>query len=271
MVERVVVLALAMGAVGCGNSATSPVADGSAGANADAASNEGAPREADAASNEGAPREGDAPASDAPVSRDDGPDGTSNDAASDAAFVPTPPTGDAGANASPFCADVVAFAMRCDSAACAQAIASECPGTLAPLVSEAYAQAAHQCEATDRCSDKLSPDTACMVPKLNAAPPTPAQRTLAEDFCQACARAPSTLDRGLWCLGHALLPGSTGRMLSTSLLELSDQNAAQVYSAGCIAMGTQAYPNDYNNCENVFLNCVAHTFPPDPAACAGDL
>lgn len=114
------------------------------------------------------------------------------------------------------------------------------------------------------------PETSCLIPKLNAAAPTPAQRTLAEDFCQACARVPSTIDNGLWCVGQILAPGSTGRMLSTSLLELSDPQAAKVYAAGCIGEATQAFPKDYLNCENTFLNCLVATYSSGPASCASD-
>jgi hypothetical protein len=227
----------------------------------------------------------DAAAEDAPVaiaapdgSADDGrdeaaPDTTTHDAAAqDAlgtdAFAPSVPQGDAAAEATQLCADVHAFVARCFSPGCAAAYDGLCATEIAPRVSAAYAQAVHACGATDPCSDRLSPETSCTEPVLNAFAPTAAQRTLADDLCHACDGVASIVDHGLWCAGHTVLPGSTGRTLSTVLLALSDKAAAQAYAADCIGTAVQAYPADWLNCENEFENCVARQGPARPAACS---
>ena len=153
--------------------------------------------------------------------------------------------------------------------ACAKALDDECTTAFAPLLSEAYAQALHQCFATDPCDEGLAPETLCKAQQLDTATPTAAQSALAEDFCRGCAGGPSTIDHGLWCAGHVLGPGSTGPMLSTTILELSDSAAARVYAADCIGKGVQAYPTDYNNCENGFENCVGDLYPSDPGGVLG--
>jgi hypothetical protein len=185
-------------------------------------------------------------------------------------FQPTAPSGTAAANASALCADLHTFLTRCASASCTQAYDSTCVGALAPGESAAFAAAFHHCVMiASSCSDGTG-ETSCMVPLINAATPTPAQRTLADDFCQACARAPSVVDSGLFCMGEVTPPGSTGRTLSTAILRLSDAYAAKVYAAGCIQQAVAAYPTDYLNCDNTFENCVAAQYPPDPAACSAD-
>jgi hypothetical protein len=185
---------------------------------------------------------------------------------SDAAL---PPTGDAAADPNALCPDIATVANLCYPSACAQAIDAECTAVVAPAFSTAYAQALHSCASKVACVDALDPSSSCMAPLVRAAAPTGAQMTLASAFCQACAKAPATTDGGLSCVGHVLSPGSTGRMLPTSLLSLSDAYAEKVYSAGCIQQGVQQYPNDYDNCESVFLNCVSDTLP-EPSACSAD-
>ncbi|HLK38843.1 MAG TPA: hypothetical protein VKU41_18910 [Polyangiaceae bacterium] len=236
----------------------------------------------------------DAAANDAPVttprpdgSADDAPDDTRDDAPDEPApwdatildaaandtfgpdaFAPSAPQGDAAAGATQLCADVHAFSARCFSPGCAAAYDNLCATAIAPNVSAAFAQAVHACGATDPCQERLAPETSCTEPVLNAATPTAAQRTLAEDVCHGCDGVPSTVDHGLWCAGHSLPPGSTGRTLSTVLLSLSDAAAAQTYAANCIGKAVQAYPTDWLNCENEFENCVARQGPSRPAACS---
>jgi hypothetical protein len=188
----------------------------------------------------------------------------------DAATSPTPATGDAAANPAELCPDLDAIVGRCYSSACEQAFAAACAATWAPLFSEPFAQALHQCAATAACVDQADPSTACMAPKVRAATPTAAQQALADTFCQACAQGPSTHDGGLSCVGHVLSAGSTGRMLSTSLLEMSDSFAATIQASNCIASAAQKYPGSYDNCESEFLNCVVAQYPPMPASCSGD-
>jgi hypothetical protein len=185
-------------------------------------------------------------------------------------FQPTAPSGTAAASASGLCPDFHTFVARCADASCTQAYDAVCAGAVAPALSAAYAAAFHHCVMTSSSCSDGSGETSCMVPLLNAATPTPAQRTLADDFCEAFAGVPSVLDNGLWCMGHALPPGSTGRMLSVTLLKLSDAYAAKVYAAGCIQRAVAAYPTDYLNCDSTFENCVAAQYPEDPAACTGD-
>jgi hypothetical protein len=185
-------------------------------------------------------------------------------------FQPTAPSGTEAASADGLCPDFHTFVARCADAACTEAYDAVCAGTVAPALSAAYAAAFHHCVMTSSSCSDGSGETSCMEPLLDAAIPTPAQRTLADDFCQACAGVPSVVDNGLWCTGQALPPGSTGRTLSTTILKLSDAYAAKVYAAGCIQQAVAAYPTDYRNCDSTFENCVAAQFPQDPAACSAD-
>lgn len=179
------------------------------------------------------------------------------------------PSGDSAANPTQVCPDIEDVIALCESSACAQAVVATCETTIAPGFSEAFATALHARAPTVACVDGLDPSTACMAPKPRAAAPTGAQKALADAFCPACANAPATTEGGLGCVGHVLPAGSTGRMLSTTLLELSDAMIEKVFAAGCIAPAAKMFPADYDNCENVFLNCVVGQFPPFPA-CADD-
>jgi len=257
-VVAAVTIVLAGSVVGCGNSAGSPPSSDDAGSDARASSPATDPA-SDASAVESSVATG----------GDGGPgEATSEDTG--AAFQPTAPSGTEAADPGALCADVHTFLTRCASASCTQAYDITCASTVAPAESAAYAAAFHHCVMiASSCSDG-SGETSCMVPLINAATPTPAQRTLADDFCQACARGPSILDNGLWCAGHELMPGSTGPMLSTAILRLSDAYAAKVYAAGCIQQAVAAYPTDYLNCDGTFENCVAAQYPADPAACSAD-
>jgi hypothetical protein len=195
-------------------------------------------------------------------------DAAAHDAFAPDAFAPSAPQGDAAAGATQLCADVHAFSARCFSPGCAAAYDSLCATEIAPNVSAALAQAVHACGATELCRDRLAPETSCTEPVLNAVTPTAAQQTLAEDLCHACDGVPSIVDHGLWCAGHAVPPGSTGRTLSTVLLSLSDAAAARAYAADCIGKAVQAQPTDWLNCENEFENCVVRQGPQRPAACS---
>jgi hypothetical protein len=194
----------------------------------------------------------------------------STDASSSSdAPLSVPPTGDAGADASALCADIDAVANRCFPSACAQAVTNQCATVIAPEFSAAYASAVHQCAPTALCGSALAPDSNCTAPLIRAAAPTAAQMTLATDFCQACVRAPATTQGGLSCVGYVMAPGATGRMFATQALAMSDAFAAKVYAAGCIAKAAAKFPGDYNNCENVFLNCAVDLLTPI-AECSAD-
>jgi hypothetical protein len=177
------------------------------------------------------------------------------------------PVGDAAADPIALCTDIDTFASRCFSTACEQWVTGSCTDVIAPIYSVAYAAAFHQCSPTTACSDQLRPDGACMTMAIRAWPPTPAQQTLADDFCPACAHSASTTEGGLSCVGHVFTANSTGRMFATSALELSDAYVEKVYQAGCIEMAAAQFPNDYDNCENIFLNCINTVLPAVPVAC----
>jgi hypothetical protein len=252
---RVTIL-LAWSVMGCDDSTGSPPSSDDAGSDARASSPATDPTS-------------DASVAESSVAADDASRSETTIEDTGASFQPTAPSGTQAADANVFCADVHTYLTRCASASCAQAFDSACIGTWAPAESDAYADAFHHCVTTGTCSD-ASGESSCMVPLVNDASPTAAQRTLANDFCQACAGVLTILDNGLWCMGHALLPGSTGPMLSTTILGLSDAYAAKVYAAGCIQQAVAAYPTDYLNCDNTFENCVAAQYPADPAACSAD-
>ncbi len=254
------VLALSCGLVACGASEQPPVAPGFD-ASADSGGSTGEEAQDGAgrlASPDAATEIGDA---------DKSPEATTAGEA-DA----TVPTGDASADPTTLCPDIEAALTHatCYSSACIVSVTADCPTTLAPVFSAAFGQALHECAAQSTCLDVLDPSSSCMADKVRSATPTAAQQTLADDFCPACAQSPSTLQGGLSCVGHVLSPGSTGTMLSTSLLELSDAYIEKVYAAGCIGMAVNQYPSDYDNCESVFLNCVSDQFPSDPSACMRD-
>ena len=179
-------------------------------------------------------------------------------------------TGDAAANPAELCADIESVTSRCYPVACANAVTAQCTSRIAPAFSAAYAQALHQCAPNIACSGfELQPSDLCMTPLIYAAAPTSAQMTLANKMCQACARAPATTEGGLNCTGHVPGQGSGGRALRTSLLSLSDSYVGRVDGAHCVETAVQQYPTDYDNCENVFLNCLNQELP-SVSACTPD-
>jgi hypothetical protein len=262
--------AIALQAVACGGStsrsSSAPDATPSTANDASQSSNAG-----DAGAPDSPDSAGSFPSiADATTPSNDGVTGMADGGGKDAAsgtFTPVVPAGDASADPSLLCADIHSFTGRCLTPSCSAAYDDACPGTLAPSLSTTYQEAWHACVASASCRDALAPETSCMVSHMNVATPTAAQQALADDFCHACAGVASTLDNGLWCTGYALAPGSTGRMLSTTLLELSDAMTAKVYAADCIARAVKAYPSDYWNCDSEFENCVVEQYPGAPSAC----
>jgi hypothetical protein len=172
------------------------------------------------------------------------------------------------------CADVQSVLSTCPGtlAVCASAVAAECATVFAPLRSAAYARALHGCAPTLLCQDKgaLSPEQPCISVALRQSAPTAAQWSLATAVCSACAQSAPTLEGGVNCTGHVQSLASTGRLLSSSILQLSDSFAEQIFNSHCTSNAALQFPGDYDNCENSFLNCVADDHPPDPAACNSD-
>ncbi|MCL2448236.1 MAG: hypothetical protein FWD17_04760, partial [Polyangiaceae bacterium] len=96
--------------------------------------------------------------------------------------------------------------------------------------------------------------------------PTQAQAALARDFCAACAQGASTTsDNGISCAGDVVpLPQGYGRVMGIEVLSLGDPAAEQ--ASACIDPAKAAFPNDYSNCENLFLNCIGDLLT-TPASC----
>jgi hypothetical protein len=175
---------------------------------------------------------------------------------------------DGDASPSTFCADLDARVVQCGySAQCRADVAATCGATFDARYSDAFKSAFHACQASVSCSNFDPGEDACMFPKIVAQPPTAAQNALAGAFCAACAQgATTTTDNGLSCAGQVVhLSQGYGRVMGVEVLSLSD-TAAQRANA-CIAPAMAAYPNDYLNCENLFLNCLAG-LTTTPASCA---
>jgi hypothetical protein len=176
---------------------------------------------------------------------------------------------DSGASGkSAFCTQLGGMMSKCGaSAACLVDF---------PCAKEEATLSAAEVAAWQACADKLtcnsaSPESnACMFQKLTSVPPTAAQAKLATDFCAACAAgAGTTAANGVSCAGNEItLPQGYGRILATGVLTLSDTLAGQ--AGACVAPAKAAYPSDYNNCENDFLNCAAKLqadAAPQPTSC----
>jgi hypothetical protein len=146
-------------------------------------------------------------------------------------------------------------------------LAAQCPSTFGVHASAALAAAWVACSASVPCNDGDPADDACLFSKVVAVPPTAVQGKLARDFCTACAQgAGTTSDYGISCAGHVIaLAQGYGRSMGVEVLALSDA-AAQAAEA-CIAPAMTAFPDDFNNCENDFLNCISNQGPAAPASC----
>jgi hypothetical protein len=173
-------------------------------------------------------------------------------------------TGDAAAANLSYCEQEGAYIQRCNTSAppaCLTDLKANC-GERDRYYSEAFKTAYAQCASATICVGFVN-ESSCGRAALKAQPPTPAQQKLADDLCSACANAPSIREEGLSCQGHVVT--GEGRRLGTHILSLSDSAAATV-TAKCIAPAKQQYPNDYSNCENVFMNCIGDQIP-IPASC----
>ncbi len=167
------------------------------------------------------------------------------------------PTG-TSVHPSAFCTDFDTATASCGyPATCTTALESACP-QIELSYSAAYMSALHDCASTIDC-DVDPGEGSCLFGKVIAATATAAQSQLAADFCTACVPG-STVQAGapdgLNCSGHAIaLAQGYGRVMGVDVLALSDSAAAAAES--CVAPAAAAYPGDYDNCENSFLDCVA--------------
>lgn len=161
--------------------------------------------------------------------------------------------GDGGGtpSAASYCQLEKARFERClpEKTECRKDLEASC-ATRDAFYSPAHAKAFAQCSATDGCG-RTTVDSPCGQAIINASTPSAAQQKLADDFCTACAKAPSVREQGIACQGNVV----TGGYLGPYLLALSDAAAATVGSK-CIEPAKAQFPNDYANCETLFTNCI---------------
>jgi hypothetical protein len=191
----------------------------------------------------------------------DGDPGSTADASPDDAGA-----ADSGGSPS-ICPSFEAHLAQCAySSQCQSDFASQCPSAFGLHASASVTAAFGVCSASVSCKDGDPADNACLFSKIVAVPPTAVQAKLARDFCAACAQgAGTTTDNGISCAGYeVILTQGYGRSMGVEVLALSDV-AAQTAEA-CIAPAMSAFPDDYFNCENEFLNCLA-TQDLVPASC----
>jgi hypothetical protein len=163
-----------------------------------------------------------------------------------------------------FCEDFDEYLSRCnESTACRSSFASVCTSELEDSFSEAYKSAFDACLDSVPCNGPAA-ETPCIAARLAVAPITTAQWILASNFCHACANgAMATGEAGLACDGHVI--HGAGRTLASVVLAIGDATATT--AAPCVASAAAQYPDDYDNCENTFLNCIADLSPEAPASC----
>jgi hypothetical protein len=167
----------------------------------------------------------------------------------------------------PFCADLDMYAARCGlTAQCRSDLAGQCPSSFDSHYGTAFKAALQACVASVSCTGLDAANDPCLYTKVVAGPVTATQFTVATDFCAACAQdARTTTANGISCVGHVIqLPQGYGRVMGVEVMSLSDTAAGQ--AEACIGPAQAAYPSDYNNCENSFLNCVAGMIQ-SPASC----
>lgn len=172
---------------------------------------------------------------------------------------------DAGRTAAEYCAEEQKRFDRClpplTSAECRRDLPASCREREG-IYTESYRAIAAECADKTECTTALS-SSSCVTTRLKALAPTAAQQKLADEMCVACAKAPSTREGGLACQGFSFT--GEGRNVATGILPLSDTFAEKVRTS-CIAPAKQQFPDDYYNCENVFLNCIGEQ-QPAPASC----
>lgn len=162
-----------------------------------------------------------------------------------------------------YCRDEEAFATRCISKQeCRTDLKAQCD-TRARFYSEGYKAAFSTCQSSSPC-DKAGLGSPCVDDALKKRAPTAAQQKLADDFCAACASgAAAVREEGIACAGRVIR--GSGPTLGPHILAVDDASAPAV-GATCIGPAKQQFPNDYDNCENAFLNCLVAQVP-TPATC----
>lgn len=164
-----------------------------------------------------------------------------------------------------YCDDEGVWSARCVTVpACRDALRSSCLERQR-LRSSAFNAAAHDCASSIDCVHGVFPDDPCVSAKLNKATPTAGQEKLAQEFCAACAKSEPLRESGvpIACAGSVVT--GEGRLLQTTLLSLGEDVLDKVRS--CIAPARDPFRDDYDNCENKFLDCVDSLFAERSPAC----